>query len=501
MAELIQALLERNARKYPAELAARYPAKDQSLTWQELNAQANSLAHYLQARGLRAGEKVALLIPNRPEFMVGFFAALKAGGVVVPINVRLTASEIEYILKDSGAKALIYDESLREAAEGAMRDLPLPVVVSTRELTELTSRYPGEDLPAAAGLSDPAEIIYTSGTTGRPKGVVLNHRAVYLVASMMAYETQIRFGDRILQLMPLTHSAPLNLQMVGGVYAGAANILGDFTPQTLLELTQAEKTTHFFGAPVAYLLAAKLPNFNQYDLSSAKYWIYGGAPMSREAVLMVAGRFPGRLMSVYGLTESGPNGMALFPEEHPEFAGSIGRRGVVNVEIKVVDEQGQEVGPGGIGEIIMRTPSAMLGYHGNEAATREVLRNGWVWTGDIAKQDEKGYLWIMDRKKDVIISGGVNVYPKEVEDVLSAHPAVADVAVVGQPHPEWGETVMAVIVPRGPEKPSLAELQAFARQRLADYKIPRLIQYTDAIPRNASGKILKNVLREKYGKS
>jgi len=492
MAEALHRLLERNARKYPAKLAVRYPAGNLAWTWQDLNARANAAAAALVQAGIRPGDRVALLIPNRPGFVQAYFGILKAGGVVVPINVRLTAGEASYILQDSGARALIADPTLRETAERAAAGTGVERILGSDEL-DAPGLAADPDRPSS--LDALAEILYTSGTTGRPKGVELTHNAVHSVASMMAYEIDIRQDDKVLILMPLTHSAPLNLTLLGAVYCGAASVLGDFTPGALVDFSETEKTTHFFGAPVAYLLGAKLLADSPRDLSSAKCWVYGGAPMSREAVQGVRRAFPGKLVSVYGLTESGPNGVALHDEEHEAHAGSIGRAGVVNVEMRVVTPEGRDVPPGEAGEIIMRTPSALVGYHGNPQATREALRDGWVWTGDIARIDEEGYLWIMDRKKDVIISGGVNVYPKEVEDVLSTHPGVADVAVIGVPHPEWGETVAAVLVARGGQ-PTEAELQSFVRERLADFKVPRLFRFVAAIPRNASGKILKHSLRE-----
>lgn len=493
MAEALHRLLERNARKYPDKTAVRYPTDDLTWTWRDLNARANAAAAALAGAGVRPGDRVALLIPNRPGFVQAYFGALKAGGVVVPINVRLTAGEASYILQDAEARVLIADPTLRDTAEKAAAGTGVERVLGTDELAALP---PAADPDSPDRLDALAEILYTSGTTGRPKGVELTHNAVHSVASMMAYEMDIRKDDRVLILMPLTHSAPLNLTLLGAVYCGAASVLGDFAPATLLDYAERERTTHFFGAPVAYLLGAKLLAESPRNLSRAKCWIYGGAPMSREAVLAVRRAFPGKLVSVYGLTESGPNGVALHDEEHEAHAGSIGRAGVVNVELRVVTPEGRDVASGEAGEIIMKTPSALAGYHGNPQATRETLKDGWVWTGDIARIDEEGYLWIMDRKKDVIISGGVNVYPKEVEDVLATHPGVADVAVIGVPHPEWGETVAAVLVARGSEPPSEAELRDFVRGRLADFKAPRLFRFVDAIPRNASGKILKHVLRE-----
>lgn len=352
----------------------------------------------------------------------------------------------------------------------------------------------GENPELDISVYDVAEIIYTSGTTGKPKGVVLSHNCVYAVGTMMAYEAEIRYGDRALLLMPLTHSAPLNLFMIGAVYAGAMCVVGNFTPQAILKTCQDAKTTHFFGAPVAYLLALQVPDFDEYDLSSAKYWTYGGAPMGKAALNMVRSKFPGKFMSLYGLTESGPNGIPLFPDEHEQHVGSIGRRGAVNCEVKIVTEEGIIAGPGEEGEIYLKSPSIMLKYHNKPDATKEVMVDGWIKTGDMAQIDQDGYFWVKGRKKDMIISGGVNVYPKEIEDVLIQHPKVADVAVVGVPHAQWGETVMAVIVPKG-AAPDKQELQAFCKQHLADFKLPRIIRFDQSIPRNASGKILKHLIK------
>jgi len=490
MGELLHNLLERNANKYPADQAIRFPQDDITLNWAETNARANALANYLLAQGVKQGDKVGILIPNRPEFIITFFAILKAGAVVIPINVKLTESEISYILGNAEAKALVTDHQLSTVGRDAAATSGVTLVVETAELEKIYATYSQENPMVPVSILDPAEICYTSGTTGKPKGAVLTHNAVFSVAAMISYEADIKYRDRVLHLMPLTHSAPLNLFMVGATYAGAAHVIGEFTPQNLLNIASQEKTTHFFGAPVAYLLTAKAPNVESYDLSGAKVWIYGGAPMSREGVLLVQQKFRGQLMSVYGLTEAGPNGIALYPEEHPERAGSIGKRPVVNVELKVVDAQGKEVAQGEVGEIALKSPSLMQEYYQNPAATAEVLKDGWLLTGDMASVDADGYIYIKDRKKDIILSGGVNIYPKEIEDVLLQHPQIADAAVVGVPHAEWGETVMAVLVCPN-EKPTLEEIQEFCLQKLAKFKIPRLVKYVDALPRNASGKILK----------
>ncbi len=494
MAELLHELLERNSRKYPYDKALIWPDNDVRLTWLELNKRANNVAHYLHNKGLGKGDNAALLISNRPEFVIGFFGILKAGLSVVPVNVRLTPTEISYILNNSNAKVIIYEPELKKVA------------VNASEKTTLISFSEIENKENIANLSldilpdDIAEIIYTSGTTGKPKGVVLSHKAAYLAGNMMAYEGEIKYKDRVLHLMPLTHSAPLNLFMIGAVYAGACNVVGTYHPQTLLEYVHREKTTHFFGAPVAYTLAAKLPNFEKYNLNSMKLWVYGGAGVSGEVVNQLISKFKGSFMSVYGSTEAGPNGTALHPYEHPDYAGSIGRQGVVNSEIKIVDDETNEVSTGQIGEIAIKSPTLMIEYYNNSAATEEVMKNGWLLSGDMALQDEEGYIWIKDRKKDMIVTGGINVYPKEVEDILISHYQIADVAVIGIPHPEWGETPTAVVIPAEKESPpTLDNIRKFCKDKLADYKIPRKIIYSDNIPRSATGKTLKHILKEQHG--
>ncbi|MCL6586751.1 MAG: AMP-binding protein, partial [Anoxybacillus sp.] len=246
----------------------------------------------------------------------------------------------------------------------------------------------------------------------------------------------------------------------------------------------------------AYLLTAKHPRLHEYDLSSVQYWTYGGAPLSANEVQFVAKQFrTNRLMCLYGLTEAGPNGTYLSPEEHATKAGSVGKDAALHCEVKIVDEQGQEVSLGEVGEVILAGEGIMKGYYKDEEKTAETVKNGWLYTGDLARRDEDGYIWIVDRKKDMIISGGVNVYPKEVGDALKLHPAIVDVAVVGVPHREWGETVKAFVVTKEPIEQLAEECKRFLSDKLADYKIPKLYEAIPELPRNATGKILKQVLR------
>src|SRR5690606_25465808 len=268
-----------------------------------------------------------------------------------------------------------------------------------------------------------------------------------------------------------------------------------FTPDLLLDTVEKERTTHFFGAPVAYLMTAKHPEIGERDLSSMKWWIYGSAPLSAGEVKFVQQAFKtDNLVCVYGLTEAGPSGTLMTGPEHAEKAGSIGKRAALHTEIRIVNDAGDDVATGEVGEILLRGEGNMLGYYKNDEATKATFNGDWLKTGDLAKFDEDGFIWIIDRKKDLIISGGVNIYPKEIEEVLLNHPDIHETAVIGVPHAEWGETVKAYFA--ASRELSIEEIKAFAEKELASYKVPKLIEQVEALPRNASGKILKQPLRE-----
>lgn len=326
---------------------------------------------------------------------------------------------------------------------------------------------------------------------------MLTNRNILNVAVMMCVELEMKLESRILHMMPLSHSAPLHLFLVAGTFVGATHVLSPiFTPEKLLHLVHHEKITHFFGAPVAYLFSARMPNLHEYDLSSMKYWVYGGAPLSKTEVEFVKAQFQtNQLMCVYGLTEAGPSGTLLTAEEHTIKSGSIGKRAALGTEIRIVDETGKDVSYGEVGEIALYGESIMKGYFKDELKTQDVMKKGWLLTGDLARKDEEGYYWIVDRKKDMIISGGVNIYPKEIEDLLIQHPAIVETAVIGVPHPDWGETVKVYAVVNKDLPHFEEECKRFLNGKIASFKIPRLYEIVDELPRNATGKILKHVLR------
>lgn len=502
-------VIERNARNYAGRTALRDPVNEQTFTWNQLYQGALALAGRVKSAGAEPKQKIALLSGNKPDFVFGFLAATALECVIVPLNVRLTGREISEILEDSEAAWLLFEDGLRakitELGDSSTRAVKIDLneILPSPDESSVNAGpggFPAKNTrnPDSSASGEIAEILYTSGTTGKPKGVALTHEAILSVAKIMAYEAGIYSMDNCLILMPLTHSAPLNLFLWGAFWAGATVTLGEFTPENLLRYISEQKATHFFGAPVVYQLLSRMPGLEGRDLSSMKTWVYGGASVGEEQIKKWQSALPGKWMGVYGLTEAGPNGAALRPHEHGPKTGSIGRHGTANTEIRVVREDGTDTRPDEPGEIILRTESLMKGYYGNPEATAETMRDGWLYTGDIARRDADGYIWILDRKKDVIISGGVNIYPKEIEDILNTHPEIADVSVIGIPHPDWGETVLANVMIRSGANLTPHEIQDFCRTKLADYKIPRLVNIVDALPRNASGKILKNVLKAQW---
>lgn len=491
----IPGYVARNARKYPDHEAIIEP--NARHTWSQLNQRVNQLANYLHdEHGIEPGQRVALFLPNNFAFIVSYFAVQRLGAVVVPVNVKLTTSEISYILDNSEAELLITcamtDKAIKPLYEDGLSTLWLD------DIDTLLSGLDSDDIEHPLDNDAPCALIYTSGTTGKPKGVLFNHNSLRDTATMFAVEMSFTPQSRLLSLMPFTHSAPLNLSLLGGTLVGATHVIAPtFTPDLLLDLAEKERTTHFFGAPVAYMLTAKHPSIATRDLSSMTHWIYGGGPLATEHANLARQAFGSdQFYCVYGLTEAGPTGCLLLPHEHATKAGSIGKRAAFNTEVRLVDEQNEPVQPGEPGELQLTGEGLMLGYWQNPDATDEVLTNdGWLKTGDIAVQDDEGYYWIKDRRNDLIISGGVNIYPREIEDALAAHPAVLESAVVGIPHAEWGETVKAFVVLDRTLRDPETTLREHLQPLLASYKVPRHFEVREELPHNANGKILKHVLR------
>ncbi|EZH67445.1 O-succinylbenzoate--CoA ligase [Bacillaceae bacterium JMAK1] len=494
----ISQLLERNARKYYDKEA--FVSGTIRQTYGEVDRIVNTLAHQFRNQGIQRDDRILLYCPNTMDFVYSYFAIMRIDAIVVPVNAKFTSRELAYVIEHSGAKACIVHEHLMTHAEPILDLHPIVWFTTGQSNERIASIYNGIEsdynkaLKSTRTDDELTTILYTSGTTGDPKGVMLSSRNILSVATMMCIETEINEPSKVLHLMPLTHSAPLHLFFVAGMYVGATHILAPtFTPDLLLDLIEQESVTHFFGAPVAYLLTAKHEQIQSRDLSSVQRFVYGGAPLSASEVKFVQQAFQtDQFMCVYGLTEAGPSGTFLAPHEHERKAGSIGKRAALNCEVDIVNDNGDHVPRGEVGEIVLRGEGTMLGLYKEEAKTAEVLKDGLLYTGDLAREDEDGYIWVVDRKKDMIISGGVNVYPKEIEHVLQDHPAIIEAAVVGVPHPEWGETIKAFLVTTDGEVPSLTN---YLSTKLASYKIPKLYEALEELPRNASGKLLKQVLK------
>ncbi|GEL76610.1 class I adenylate-forming enzyme family protein [Tenuibacillus multivorans] len=498
----ISKLLSYQSRKFPNHEAIVTPTE--RLTYQEWEDTVNQLSSQLKQLGFKSGDKHIIHMPNTKEFMFLYVAVLRLKGIVIPNNAKLTTSEIEYILQHSEAQFFATHEWLFDQSK-PIADHEELICLKTGEkqgnwlsLDDLLVGQ-AEPIDCDSTEDDEASILYTSGTTGNPKGVLFTHRNILTVATMICIEMNMNKDSRILHMMPLSHSAPLHLFMGAGLYVGATHVLTPtFTPELLLKTVEKERTTHFFGAPVAYIMKAKRPDIDQYDLTSMQYWVYGGAPLGKAEVELVKDRFSTEdLMCVYGLTEAGPNGTLLEAREHDHKSGSIGQRAALNCEIRLVDENSLDEP----GEIILRGEGNMKGYYKAPEKTKETIKGGWLYTGDIAKRDEDGYFWVIDRKKDVIISGGVNIYPSEVEKILMTHPDIEDVAIVGVPHPEWGESAKAFVVLNDDVSNVETTCKQFLQDKVAIYKIPHFYEVLEALPRNATGKLLKNQLREQEGRT
>jgi acyl-CoA synthetase (AMP-forming)/AMP-acid ligase II len=501
---LIQAL-ERNGRNNPDKKAIIF--EDKVYTYKEYNEEVNSIANALVAYGVKKGDKIAMMMKNSDQFAFVFYAILKAGAVVVPVNFRLTSKEAGYIINNSDSVIVFADEDLAETVEKAAdgnEKVQLQIVTGSNarenQLQLNSFRSSLVENPDVEVLeSDDAEILYTSGTTGLPKGVVLDHHAVIHVALGNTIMFKMGTEDNLIHLAPLFHCAQLNLFLVPGTMLGCTQVIRkEFHPVQTLKDIDEHKISLFFGVPTMYNFLLQVPNRDQYELSSVTRCGYGAAPMPVALLNQAMDLFgTDQFFNMCGQTEGGPGGVFLTPEQHKMKLGASGKANY-GTDARIVDENGEDVKPGEVGEFVIQTESVMKGYYKNPEETKKALKNGWLHTGDLAKYDEDGFITLVDRKKDMIISGGENVYSTEVEHVLYKHSAILEAAVIGVPHEVWGETVAAVVVPKEGKSIDHEELEQFCREELAGYKVPRVFYEISQLPRNASGKILKYRLRESF---
>ena len=432
------------------------------------------------------------MLPNVPEFPISYYGVLRAGGVVVPMNVLLKRREIAFYLGDSGARALLawhgFAEEAREGAAEAGAELV--------EIEPATFAATLERLDPAPGLAETAEedtavILYTSGTTGKPKGAELTHHNLSRNAQISGETmTEVREGDVVLGALPLFHSFGQTVSMNGSIRMGAClTMLPRFDPGEALETIQRDRVTHFQGVPTMYGALLHHPDRERLDTSTLRSCVTGGASMPVEVLRGFEEAFGCIVLEGYGLSETSPVSCSNHPDRERK-PGSIGTP-IEGVEMRVVDEDDNPVPQGEIGEIVIRGHNIMKGYWQRPDATAEAMRGGWFHSGDMARVDTDGYFYIVDRKKDLIIRGGYNVYPREVEEVLYEHPMVREAAVLGVPHDEWGEEVGAAIVLHDGEELAPEELSAYVRERIAAYKYPRVVWFIDELPKGPTGKILK----------
>jgi len=495
-------VLETGAASRPQHTAVI--ADGRRLSYGQLNEAATRAAGGLARLGVRPGDKVALMLPNVAEFAIAYFGVLKAGGCVVPLNTLFKATEIAYELEDSDASALIVDESLlpqvRRALSGVEAHHHLIVVGKRappgcqRFSDFLETGQPDFDT-VQTRADDTAVILYTAGTIGRPKGAELTHLNLFYNAALTADRLcRITSEDVSLAALPLFHAFGQTCVMNATLYAGGTlSMLPRFEPDRVLQTIQRDRVTLLLGVPTMYWYLLHYPAAEKYDWSSLRLCCSGGAALPADLQQQFQERYRLPVFEGYGLSETSP--VASFnPTDRPPRPGSIGLP-IYGVRMAIVDEDDRAVSPGGVGEIIIRGHNVMKGYYKRPGPTAEAMRGGWFHTGDLAYVDEEGYFYIVDRKKDMIKRGGLNIYPREVEDVLKAHPAVAEAAVVGIPDEVMGEEVKAFVVLEGDETLDTEELIEYARARMAAYKYPRYVEICTALPKDAAGKVIKRRLR------
>ena len=504
--------LARVARRTPDAEALRFEGR--SRTFRELDERVDRLADALAARGTGQGDRVATLMTNRMEVVETYLAAARLGAICVPVNFRLVAEEISYILRDSGTTALVVDEGLAPVAAAARAQVPEVAVclVTAGEpdaagagaesyeaaLATAVPTGPRPDVPEHL----PAFIMYTSGTTGRPKGAVLSHFNLLMNTMNMIVGMGFRDDDRRwLSGLPLFHIGGLNGVLPYLLLGGTSVILpsGQFDAGQVVDMLERERITACYFVPTQWQAICAVPGLADRDLSALRRISWGASVAPPSVLKAMADSFPGvPNYNAFGQTEMSSVTCVLRGEDAVAKMGSVGTP-IVDVEVRVVDDEMKDVPQGTVGEIVYRGPTVMQGYWDKPEATADAFAGGWFHSGDLVRQDEDGFYFVVDRKKDMIISGGENIYCAEVEAVIDAHPGVQEVAVIGRPDPKWVEVPMAVIVPADPAAPpSEADIVEWCRARMASYKKPAAVVCVEALPRNASGKVLKTRLRDRY---
>jgi len=512
---LLGELVACNARKFPDREAVIYG--DTRLTYREFNARINRLAHALMDMGIRKGEKVAILLFNCNQYLEAYFALAKIGAIAVPLNFRLHPEELAYITTNADAVAFILGETFVDTIRGIQKDLPqVRQYISVTEkpvegmfhFESLLQKYPEDEPLVLVEEDDPAFIMYTAGTTGRPKGAVLTHKGEVLIWTLASLEVSREpdIGDmsvwRACAAPPVFHLASFGMCLANLLFGGTVILPAQvFNPVEIMQLLEREKCDSVLLIPAMANFLLQMPDLDKYDTSSLKAWFSGAAVLPTELRNRFTEAFPQvKIFDCFGQTETNALVSMLRPSDAERKVASVGRA-IPFVEIRVVDDQDRDVPVGEVGEAIYRGPTIMREYYNSPEATAAAFRNGWFHSGDAVRRDEEGFIYVVDRKTDMIISGGENIYPAEVEEVLYKHPKILEAAVIGVHDEQWGESVKAIVVTKPGETLTEEEVIEFCKDRLASYKKPRSVDFIDALPRNPAMKVLKTVLREKYGKA
>jgi len=507
MRDNVGLLLGKRAMLSPTIGAFVAPETGMRLNYAELDRRCNRTADLLARAGVRVGDRVALLLMNGIEFVESFFAIAKLGAIVVPLNWRLAPDELAFILGDSGARTLIFGAEFAAVVSGLQQrgradtdvevwmqaggGQPAPFAVSYDALHAAASEAPPV---IGGGEQDELYIMYTSGTTGIPKGAIHTHASVIAACQTINATEDVRYRDVYMVAVPLFHVAALT-PFTANVYRGSTSVvLRAFDPTRVWQLIEQERVTCMIAVPAMLNAMQQAPNCLTVDRSSLR-WIMSGAAPVPVSLIEIYTKQGIDIHQVYGLTESCGPACLTSPEDAVRKAGSTGKA-FFHTDVRVVHAAGDDVAPGEVGEVLVRGRHVMKGYWKRPRDTAETVRDGWLYTGDLATVDDEGFIYIHDRKKDMIISGGENIYPAEIENVLLQYPGVRDAAVIGQASARWGESPAAIVVTSGAV--DAAAILEFAGGKLARYKLPRSLYIVDEIPRNASGKMLKRLLRDRF---
>jgi len=498
----ITEILQKTAQRLPDKMAFHFD--DRGTPYEELQNLAESCALGLQRIGVKKGDRVAIFAPSSLEFIIAWFGAVRLGAAVIPVNIMLKARESKYILENAEVNTLIVHQSQVDMVHSFRSSLPFlknSVVVGkqppagSRSFTDLISERPSRAMMVGCAPEDTATMIYTSGTTGFPKGAMITHANLYsnvrgIIEALHLDENMIRVS-----VTPLFHAMGLTVNMLAVTMLGATAIIQaklDF--EEFLKANEKYRATMISGAPALHYLLANDSRTEKFDLSSWKVAMSGSAALPVEILKRFEEKFKIPMIEAYGLTEVTTAATAN-PFSGVRKPGSVGLP-LRDLEVEIFDDQDRGVPVGEVGEIVIRGPAVMKGYYNNSQATAETLRGGWLHTGDLGKMDEDGYVYILDRKKDMIICSGYNVYPREIEELLHTHPAVLEAAVIGIPDPKRGESPMAFIIPRPGTQVTEPELIQFCRDNLAAYKAIKAVKFLEEFPRNPNRKVLKRELRE-----